>query len=139
MNKVEICGVNTAKLPTLSKKHKDELFIKEPVNELGKKIAIKEIEWYKHIKTLNYKNIPEIFDYSPLRMKLIDDLNIHENRSLTLTEKKEILTKTIKALDNLHNLEKEQAVVIEDCEETYLRKTFEYRKNISGKFSVVIK
>ena len=28
MNKVEICGVNTSKLPTLSKKQKDELFIK---------------------------------------------------------------------------------------------------------------
>lgn len=28
MNKVEICGVNTSKLPVLSKKEKDELFIK---------------------------------------------------------------------------------------------------------------
>jgi len=28
MNKVEICGVNTSKLPTLSKKEKDELFVK---------------------------------------------------------------------------------------------------------------
>ncbi len=28
INKVEICGVNTAKLPTLSKEQKDELFVK---------------------------------------------------------------------------------------------------------------
>ena len=28
MNKVEICGVNTTKLPTLSKKEKEELFVK---------------------------------------------------------------------------------------------------------------
>lgn len=28
MNKVEICGVNTSKLPTLSKAEKDELFVK---------------------------------------------------------------------------------------------------------------
>ena len=28
LNKVEICGVNTSKLPLLSKKEKDELFIK---------------------------------------------------------------------------------------------------------------
>ena len=28
VNKVEICGVNTAKLPILTKKQKDELFIK---------------------------------------------------------------------------------------------------------------
>lgn len=28
INKVEICGVNTAQLPTLSKKEKDELFVK---------------------------------------------------------------------------------------------------------------
>ena len=27
-NKVEICGVNTASLPVLSKKEKDELFVK---------------------------------------------------------------------------------------------------------------
>ena len=27
-NKVEICGVNTSKLPLLSKEEKDELFIK---------------------------------------------------------------------------------------------------------------
>ena len=28
MNKVEICGVNTSKLPTLSKAEKNELFVK---------------------------------------------------------------------------------------------------------------
>ena len=28
INKVEICGVNTAKLPVLTNKEKDELFIK---------------------------------------------------------------------------------------------------------------
>ena len=28
LNKVEICGVNTSKLPLLSKKEKEELFVK---------------------------------------------------------------------------------------------------------------
>ena len=50
INKVEICGVNTSKLPVLTNKEKDELFIKikqgdeEARNELYTEFGIKEIK-----------------------------------------------------------------------------------------------
>lgn len=102
-----------------------DIIVKRGINEQGKKIAVDEIAWYKHVKDLGFKNIPEIFDYEPLTMKRVQGKNIYEYDCLTRSQKREILRKLIEALKELHNLEEKQPVDIQDVEDNFLNKTFD--------------
>lgn len=99
--------------------------IKTGINDLGKKISKDEVGWYKHVKTLNFENIPEIYDYEPLKMKLVTGKNIYEYDCLTKTQKQDVLKKIIDALNKLHYLEDAKPSVIEDAENIYFNKTFD--------------
>ena len=102
-----------------------DLVIKTGINEQGKKIAVDEIAWYKHVKDLGYKNIPEIYEYEPLKMKRVQGKNIYEYDCLIRSQKREILRKLIEALKELHNLEPAQPVNLQDVEDNFLNKTFD--------------
>lgn len=99
--------------------------IKTGINDLGKKISKDEVGWYKHLKTLNFENIPEIYDYEPLKMKLVTGKNIYEYDCLTKTQKQDVLKKIIDALNKLHYIEDAKPSVIEDAENIYFNKTFD--------------
>ncbi len=111
--------------PFNSMEFNGDIIIKRGINEQGKKIAIDEINWYKHVKESGFKNIPEIFEYEPLKMKRVQGKNIFEYDCLTKSQKKEILRKLIEALKELHNLEPAQPVNIQDVEDNFINKTFE--------------
>ena len=111
--------------PFNSMEFNGDLIVKRGINKQGQKIAIDEIAWYRHVKDLGYENIPEIFEYEPLKMKRVQGKNIYEYDCLTKSQKKEILKKLIEALNDLHNLEPVQPVNIKDVEDNFLNKTFE--------------
>ena len=111
--------------PFNSMEFKGDVIIKRGINEQGRKIAVDEIAWYKHVKELGYKNIPEIYEYEPLKMKRVQGKNIYEYDCLTKSQKREILRKLISALKELHELEPEQPINIEDVDDNYLVKTFD--------------
>ena len=102
-----------------------DIVIKSGINEQGKKIAVDEIAWYKHVKDAGYKNIPEIYEYEPLTMKKVKGKNIYEYDFLTKSQKREILRKIIEALKDLHNLEPSKPVNVQDVEDNFINKTFE--------------
>ncbi len=102
-----------------------DVIIKKGITEQGKRIAIDEVAWYKHVKALGYKNIPEIYEYEPLKMKRVQGKNIWEYDCLTKSQKQEILTKLIEALVDLHNLEPKQPVNLQDVEDNFINKTFD--------------
>lgn len=111
--------------PFNSMEFNGDIIVKRGINEQGQKIAVDEIAWYKHVKELGYSNIPEIFEYEPLTMKRVQGKNIYEYDCLTKSQKREILRKLIEALKELHNLEPEQPVNIQDVEDNFLNKTFD--------------
>jgi thiamine kinase-like enzyme len=110
----------------------ENIVIKRGINEQGKKIAVDEIAWYKHVKEQGYELIPEIVEYEPLKMRRVQGKNIFEYDYLVKTQKKEILKRVIDALKELHNLEPRQAVNIDDVRETFLTKTFERLSKIQN-------
>ena len=110
--------------PFNSMEFNGDIIVKRGINEQGKKIALDEIGWYKHVKQLGYNNIPEIFEYEPLTMKRVAGKNIFEYDCLTKSQKREVLKKLIEALENLHSLEPARPVQIDDVEENYINKTF---------------
>lgn len=111
--------------PFNSMEFNNDIIIKRGINDQGKKIAIDEINWYKHVKNLGYKNIPEIYAYEPLTMKRVQGKNIFEYDCLTKTQKQDILKKLIEALEELHNLEEAKEANIQDVEDNFLNKTFD--------------
>lgn len=102
-----------------------DIVIKKPITAQGEEIAKDEIAWYKKIKELGYKNIPEIYSFEPLKMKVVDGKNIFEYPNLSKKQKKIILEQLIFSIKELHNL-KEKTDVSEECVlKNYLTKTFD--------------
>lgn len=102
-----------------------DYIIKTGITEHGKQIAEKEKNWYKHVTDLGFQNIPKIYEYDPLKMKLVKGKNIYEYDYITKSQKIDILKKLTDALKNLHNLEPKQEVNLQDVEDTFFNKTFE--------------
>lgn len=111
--------------PFNSMEFKDDVVVKRGINEQGQKIAVDEIAWYKHVKKLGFEYIPEIYEYEPLTMKRVQGKNIYEYDCLTKTQKRAVLRRLISALKELHSLETDIPVNIQDVEDNYVNKTFD--------------
>lgn len=109
-----------------------DVIIKRGINEQGRKIAVDEINWYKHVKELDYEYIPEIYEYEPLKMKKVQGKNIYEYDCLTKSQKEDLLKNIIEALDKLHNLLPVIPAKEDDCIETYINKTFDRLSKIEN-------
>lgn len=111
--------------PFNSMEFNGDVIIKRGINEQGKKNAVDEIAWYKHVKALGFEYIPEIYEYKPLTMKRVQGKNIFEYDCLTKSQKKEVLSRLINALKDLHKLEPFKPVNIQDVKDNYINKTFD--------------
>ena len=118
--------------PFNSMKFEGDVVIKTGITEQGKKIAVDEISWYKHVKQLGFEHIPQIYSYEPLTMKRVRGKNIFEYDCLTKSQKTEILEKLVSALRQLHDLEPAQPVNIQDVQENYIDKTFSRLEKVKG-------
>ena len=102
---------------------------KTAVDEQGRKLAVREIAWYKKLQAQQFKNLPAIYSYDPLCMELIDGKNIYEYTYISNEEKKKILTQFIGCLKQVHNLEEVPADRA-SYYEAYLGKTYERLKEV---------
>lgn len=83
---------------------KDDLVIKEGIDEQGKKLAIRECAWYEKAKNFGIAVLPKIYETNPLKMEKIHGKNVYEYQ-ISYEEKKNVLIKLIGSLKKLHNYE----------------------------------
>ncbi|MDR0600663.1 MAG: NTP transferase domain-containing protein [Treponema sp.] len=74
---------------------------KIPLNEQGKKLAEREIAWYREAEKRHFANIPKITAESPLTMKRIKGRNIFR-AELDEGEKKKVIDNIAASLSALH-------------------------------------
>lgn len=79
----------------------NDIFIKEPVDDQGRKLAKRECDWYEKAKELDIPVLPKIYGTSPLQMELISGRNIYEC-DLSYEEKRKMLVSLVDALKKLH-------------------------------------
>jgi len=96
--------------------------IKEGIDEQGRKLAVREKAWYKHVEPAGFTDIPHIYSYEPFVMEKVDGKNIFEY-NLDFKEKKEVLGKIVSMLKRLHSLGSAPADYF-SIQEAYLAKTF---------------
>lgn len=88
---------------------KGDKFIKHPIDAQGKQLAERECSWYKKVKTLLNErggvNIPEVYSYNPLTMRLIEGKNLYEYTDIPHDYKLKILKKVVESLNIIHSLE----------------------------------
>ncbi|MCM1056848.1 MAG: phosphotransferase [Firmicutes bacterium] len=86
---------------------RDDVVLKEGIDEQGKKLAVREAAWYKAAGRAAVQEeqmmLPRIYGTDPLVMERIHGKNIYEYDSLSYSEKKDILDKLIGALKSLHD------------------------------------
>lgn len=94
---------------------------KEPVDEQGRQLAVRERAWYEKARSLDIDILPEIYNADPLRMEKICGGNIYEY-NLSYEEKGRILRKLI---DSIHKLHKAETVPADrfSLKEAYFCKT----------------
>ena len=108
-----------------------DTFIKEPVDEQGKKLAKRECAWYEKAKQLHISDIsvlPEIHSTSPLRMELIKGRNIYAC-DLSYEDRKKILVSLVDALKMLHASDQAPTDTY-SMKEAYFHKTMERLRSI---------
>ena len=102
---------------------KGDKFYKEPIDEQGEKLAVREVAWYKKLKGIHFNNIPIIHDYEPLCMELVEGKNIYEYTDISIESKKEMLVQIVDCLKQVHNLETVPADK-KSYYDAYIAKTF---------------
>lgn len=115
--KVEKCR------PFNSMKIEDSYIIKEGIDKQGLDLAEREVLWYKKAKELGYKRIPEIYEYTPLKMQLINGKNIYEYEDLQEENKREVVKKLVRNLWELHELDSVPSDMF-SVQDAYVNKTF---------------
>lgn len=79
--------------------------IKEGIDEQGRRLAIREVAWYKKLQGQSFDAIPTIYSYEPLSMEYIDGKNIYEYSYLPDEQKRYVLEKIVGCLREVHHLE----------------------------------
>lgn len=79
-----------------------DILIKEPVDDQGKKLAVREQAWYEKVKSLNITGIPKIYGTDPLKMECIKGNNIYDC-DLDIEAKRSILKSLVNTLKELHS------------------------------------
>ncbi len=110
--------------PFNSMKIEGEVLIKEGIDAQGKQLAVREVAWYKKAAELGYTRMPEIYDYTPLKMQRIHGQNIYEAKDLDDTAKALVLERLVRNLQELHALESVPADHF-SIQEAYINKTFD--------------
>lgn len=102
----------------------EQTVVKRGIDDQGRKIAVDEIGWYRHVQGLGFEPIPRIHSFEPLVMERIRGRNIWEYDCLTVSEKRHVVTEIVSGLKSLHNLEPSHPAVLADLEDNYVEKTF---------------
>lgn len=97
--------------------------VKMGIDEQGRRLAVREKEWYRFALTRGYQEIPHIYSYEPFEMEKIEGKNIYEYDQLTYEEKETLLKKMVEALDILHGLSRKPADYF-SIWEAYVSKTY---------------
>ena len=97
--------------------------VKEGIDDQGRKLALREVAWYKKIQGKNFDAIPTIYSYEPLIMDFIDGKNIYEYTYLPEEQKQYVLEKIVSCLKDVHALESAPYDEI-SYRDAYLDKTY---------------
>lgn len=100
---------------------RDNIMIKRPVDEQGRKLAVREINWYREVQKYQFDQIPRIYELEPLTMEKIDGENIFRT-DLSPEEKKKVIDNLISSLEKLHGLKRVPADVF-SVMDAYYEKT----------------
>lgn len=83
----------------------DNIIVKRPIDNQGKALASREINWYKEVQKYHFGQIPKLYSLNPLTMERIDGENIFQT-SLTLEQKKLVVRRLVESLNRLHSFAK---------------------------------
>ena len=102
----------------------EDTVTKIPLDAQGKKLAEREVAWYKALEKTRLPSLPKIYGYEPLCMERVKGKNIYEYQDVPFAQKKEILIQIIDCLKAVHAIS-DAAVDTDSYYEAYIGKTFQ--------------
>ena len=64
-----------------------DIVIKEGIDDQGRRLAKREVAWYKKMQSKSFHAIPEIYSYDPICMELIDGKKIYFEKNGRLSQR----------------------------------------------------
>lgn len=107
----------------------EDRIYKTGIDEQGRRLAVREVAWYKTLQGEHFENIPQIYSYEPLCMEKIDGKNIYEYTDIPKTEKRKILEQIIGCLRKVHSLGRAETD-LDSYRVAYLDKTYDRLKKV---------
>ena len=80
---------------------RDDVIIKRPVDDQGRRLAVRELNWYREVQKYKFEQIPQIYTLEPLTMQRIDGENIFRT-NLSIAEKRTVIDRLVTSLERLH-------------------------------------
>lgn len=114
--------------PFNSMEIKGNIIVKRPIDEQGRKLAIREVNWYREVQKYKFEQIPKIYEFEPLTMEKIDGKNIFIT-DLTLEQKQVVIDNLVSSLERLHDLKRVPADLF-SIMEAYYHKTIKRLESV---------
>lgn len=108
-----------------------DLFVKEAIDPQGESLAKRENTWYHIVQSSQFKNIPHIVSYEPLKMEYIDGKAVYEYIDLTAEDKETLLGKIVDCLKDVQAIG-EVPPDPDSYREAYIGKTFKRLEKVKG-------
>lgn len=97
-----------------------DIIVKKPVDKQGEKLAVDERNWYREVIKYGFKQIPQIYEFDPLKMQKVDGVNIYKAK-LSLEDKKKVIDNLVESLNMLHGFRHEASDQYSNMEAYYTK------------------
>lgn len=114
--------------PFNSMEVKGDILIKRPIDDQGRKLAVREVNWYREIQKYGFTQIPKLYSLEPLTMQKIDGTNIFKT-DFSVEQKKIVIDNLVTSLEALHKLKTVPADTF-SVMEAYYHKTFDRLESV---------
>ncbi len=92
--------------PFNSIEDRGDILVKKGIDSQGKKLAVREVAWYRHVSKFDHVPIPKIYKYEPeLHIEKVNGRNVYAY-NFTYEERKETLKKLVSSLKYLHECDR---------------------------------
>ena len=88
--------------PFNSIEDRGDILVKKGIDEQGRKLAVREVAWYKYVSQFESVPIPEIYKYEPeLHIEKVSGKNVYAY-NFTHEERRDVLHRLVSSLRRLH-------------------------------------
>ncbi len=108
-----------------------DILVKKGIDEQGRKLAVREVAWYRYVSRFDDVPVPKVYAYEPeLHIEKVSGKNVYAYK-FTPEERRETLGRLVSSLRRLHGCDGIPADAF-SCKDAYFAKTMDRLAAVRG-------